>query len=119
VNTYEALIIFKPMLDLDNADNVLNAVEEIIKNVQGKVLKVDKMGRKRLAYDIRKFKDGFVTTFIVQMEPAAVERFKKACSLNEDILRLTFTRRDDYGLHPQPPAPPAGAGENAPHHRVR
>src|ERR1044072_4555895 len=47
-NTYEALIILKPILDVDNSDSVLKSVEDQIENLKGKVVKKDKLGRKRL-----------------------------------------------------------------------
>ena len=98
MNTYEALIVFKPVVDVENPDAVLKSVESLVQNLKGKILKVDKVGRKRLAYEISKFKDGFITTFIMQLEPDTIAEFKKACQINEDILRLTLIRQDAYDL---------------------
>lgn len=93
---YEALVIFKPILDVDTSDNALRAVETTVANLKGKILKKDKQGRKRLAYEIGKFKDGFVTSLIISLAPDTVEAFKRACTMNEDILRFMIMRRDDY-----------------------
>lgn len=98
MNTYEALIVFKPIIDVENTEGVLKNVENLVQTLKGKILKTDKVGRKRLAYEIAKFKDGFITTFIMQLEPSAVAEFKKACQINEDILRLTLVRQDAYDL---------------------
>ena len=98
MNTYEALIVFKPMLDVDNADGVLKNVENAIQNLKGNILKVDKIGRRRLAYEIGKFKDGYMTVFFMQLEPSAIVELKKICQLNEDILRLTLIRQEHYAL---------------------
>lgn len=96
MNTYEVLIIFKPILDIDTSDNALRSVENTVAGLKGKILKKDKQGRKRLAYEIGKFKDGFVTALVVSLEPDSVTAFKRACSINEDILRFMLLRRDDY-----------------------
>ena len=96
MNTYEVLIIFKPILDIDTSDNALRSVETTVANLKGKILKKDKQGRKRLAYEIGKFKDGFVTALVVSLEGENLEAFRRACSLNEDILRFVILRRDDY-----------------------
>jgi len=98
-NTYEALIILKPILDVDNSDNVLKSVEDTVDSLKGKVLKKDKLGRKRLAYEISKFKDGFVTVYHFSLDPASITAFKRSCQLNEDILRMVIINRSDVNLN--------------------
>jgi small subunit ribosomal protein S6 len=98
MKTYEAFIILKPILDVDNSDGVLKSIEDTIENLKGKVLKKDKMGRKRLAYEIRKFKDGFITTYLLALDPTQVDAFRRACQLNEDILRLMLINRNDVEI---------------------
>lgn len=99
MSTYEALVILKPILDLDNSDNVLKALEDTVGSLGGKILKKDKLGRKRLAYEINKFKDGFVTTYLLNLEAAQVSEFKRVCRLNEDILRLVLVNRNNLDMN--------------------
>lgn len=98
MNTYEAFVILKPILDVDNSDNVLKVIEDAVDNLNGKVLKKDKLGRKRLAYEINKFKDGFITTYLFKLEPSSVLSLKRTCQLNEDILRLTLVNRSNVDI---------------------
>ncbi len=109
MNHYEALVVFKPILDIDSADGVLKSVETAVANVNGRVLRAEKVGRKRLAYEIAKFKDGFITTFVLELPSENVADFKKACQLNEDILRLTLVRITEKMLAQPAPAPAANA----------
>lgn len=98
MNTYEAFVILKPILDVDNSDNVLKVLEDAVESMNGKVVKKDKLGRKRLAYEINKFKDGFIATYLLKMDPASVLSFKRTCQLNEDILRLTMVNRNKVDI---------------------
>jgi len=98
MNTYEAFVILKPILDVDNSDNVLKVLEEAVENLGGKIVKKDKLGRKRLAYEINKFKDGFITTYLFNLPPTAVTPFKRACQLNEDILRVALVNRNKVDI---------------------
>lgn len=98
MNTYEAFVILKPILDVDNSDNVLKVLEDAVESLNGKVVKKDKLGRKRLAYEINKFKDGFIATYLLKMDPASVLSFKRTCQLNEDILRLTMVNRNKVDI---------------------
>ena len=105
MNTYEVLFIFKPILDVDNSDNVLQTIEETISSLKGKVVRKDKLGRKRLAYEINKFKDGFITSMILQLDPSAITEFKRVCTMNEDVLRMTMLRQDKFDLNNLPEVP--------------
>ncbi|HEY9745142.1 MAG TPA: 30S ribosomal protein S6 [Oculatellaceae cyanobacterium] len=98
MQTYEAFIILKPILDVDNSDSVLKSVEELIEAQGGKVIKKDKLGRKRLAYEVQKFKDGFITTYLFTLPSEKVATFKRACSLNEDILRFVLVNRSKVDM---------------------
>jgi small subunit ribosomal protein S6 len=98
MQTYEAFIILKPILDVDNSDSVLKSVEEMIENQGGKVIKKDKIGRKRLAYEIQKFKDGFITTYLFNLPADKISAFKRTCNLNEDILRLVLVNRSGVDM---------------------
>jgi small subunit ribosomal protein S6 len=98
MQTYEAFIILKPILDVDNSDSVLKSVEEMIENQGGKIIKKDKVGRKRLAYEIQKFKDGFITTYLFTFPAEKVVDFKRTCNLNEDILRLVLVNRSSVDM---------------------
>jgi len=98
MNTYEAFVILKPILDVDNSDNVLKVIEDSIDAQGGKVIKKDKLGRKRLAYEINKFKDGFITTYLFKLPPSAIVSLKRTCQLNEDILRLVVVNRSKVDI---------------------
>lgn len=105
MNTYEAFIILKPILDVDNSDNVLKTVEDAVEKLSGKILKKEKLGRKRLAYEIKKFKDGFITTYHMAMDATAVEPLRRTMQLNEDVLRFTVVARSKAELAEAAAAP--------------
>jgi small subunit ribosomal protein S6 len=99
MNTYEAFTILKPILEVDNSDNVLRTLESLIESLGGKISKKDKLGRKRLAYEIRKFKDGFFVTYQMSLDPATIGQLYRAVQLNEDILRFTLVSRNEAELN--------------------
>lgn len=95
MNTYEALVLLKPILDVDNSDGALKGVEKTIEKLKGKVLNRDKMGRKRLAYEVQKFKDSFVTALVFQLPPDKMGELTRSLQLNEDVLRFIVIRREE------------------------
>ena len=48
------------------------------------------MGRKKLAYDLQGYRDGFFTTLIVSLPADAIVEFKRNLKLNDNILRFMF-----------------------------
>ena len=90
MKNYELLTIFKPNLDADEVDKNLAKLEETIISYTGKVLSVDKIGRKKLAYDVQKFRDGFFVTQILTIPADKVVDFKRQLKLNDSVIRFMF-----------------------------
>ena len=88
MRTYELLSIIKPNIDSEEFDKVTAKIEETIASLDGKVLSTDKMGRKKLSYDIKDFRDGYMVVHTFELEPNQVEKFNRQLRLNENILRI-------------------------------
>ena len=87
---YELLIIFKPNSDADEIGKLIGKVEEDLKALKGSLDSTDKIGRKKLAYEIQKFRDGFFTTTVLELPADKVAEFKRQLRLNDNILRTMF-----------------------------
>ena len=90
MKNYELLAIFKPSLDSEELDKLVDKITEEVKSYKGSVLSVDKMGRKKLAYDVQGYRDGFFTNIILSIPGEAVVEFKRNLKLNENVLRFMF-----------------------------
>ena len=88
MKNYELLTVFKPNLDAEEVDKNLSKLEETIKSYKGKVVSTDKIGRKKLAYDIQKFRDGFFVTQILQLPADKVSELKNQLKLNDNVIRI-------------------------------
>lgn len=90
MKNYELLTVFKPNLDAEEIDKNLSKIEETITGYKGKVVSVDKIGRKKLAYDIQKFRDGFFVSQVLTVPADKIVDFKRQLKLNDNILRIMF-----------------------------
>ena len=71
---------------------LLTQLGEQIKTLGAEVTKVDNWGKRRLAYDIRKQREGTYAVFDVSAEPFMVKEFERQVGLNENVLRYVSTR---------------------------
>ena len=88
MRTYELLSIIKPNIHSEEFDKIVAKIEENIATLGGKVVSTDKMGRKKLSYDIKDFRDGYFVVHNFELEPNQVEKFNRQLRLNENILRI-------------------------------
>ena len=87
---YELMAIFKPNLDGDEVDKLIDKIGSIIVDFGGKVESTDKVGRKKLAYEIQNFRDGYFSTTVMSLPADKVAEFKRQLRLNDNILRTMF-----------------------------
>ena len=90
MKNYELMTIFKPNLDAEEVDKLIEKIDSIIVDFGGKVESTDKVGRKKLAYEIQNFRDGFFATTILALPADKVADFKRQLRLNDNILRTMF-----------------------------
>lgn len=88
MKNYELLTIFKPNLDVEEVDKNLAKIEEVVKSYDGSVQSVDKIGRKKLAYDIQKFRDGFFVSQVISIPADKVSDLNRQLRLTDSIIRI-------------------------------
>ena len=88
---YELLATIKPNLDNDEADKIAAKIEENVSSLGGSVLETEKLGRKKLAYDVQGFRDGFKKEQKMNIPADKIVEFKRNLKLNENVIRTMFT----------------------------
>ena len=91
---YDLFTIIKPNLDNEEADKVVAKVEEIIASLGGSVIECDKMGRKKLAFEVAGFTDGFMVNQVVNVPADKIVDLKRQLKLNDSVIRVMFTIKE-------------------------
>ena len=68
---------------------------EVAKQQGAEILKVDKWGRRKLAYDIGKQRDGYYVLFHMNAEQTAVRELERKFKMNDAVIRFLTVRLDD------------------------
>lgn len=90
MKNYELLTIFKPNLDAEEVDKAIERINAIVVEFGGSIASTDKAGRKKLAYEIQNFRDGFFATTILSIPADKIAEFKRQLRLNDSLLRTMF-----------------------------
>jgi small subunit ribosomal protein S6 len=87
ISLYETVYIVRPTLDEDGLDNVIKVVEEFMTKEGCAIKMTDKKGRKRLAYEVKKMRDGYYVSTIFEAKPDAIAAIKRMMTISEEIIR--------------------------------
>ena len=89
---YEILVIVDPRPTDEEVAALLTQLGENLKSLGAEVAKIDNWGKRRLAYDIKKQREGTYAVYEVSAEPAMVKEFERQLRLNENVLRFLSTQ---------------------------
>ncbi len=87
MNAYESLIIFEPSCSDEDVEQEINKLTDLITGEDGKVIEVNRWGRKKLAYPIKKFSEGNYILSEFETNTVAIKKIDTSLKMNEDILR--------------------------------
>lgn len=89
---YEIMYIIRPNIEEAAMKEVIARFNTILTDNGATLDKVNEMGKRRLAYEIEDFGEGFYVLLNVTSEPAAIAEFNRLMKFNEDVIRLLVTK---------------------------
>lgn len=94
MNKYELIVIVKPSLEEDAIKAEFESVHELITRFGGTIEKVDNWGKRRLAYEIKKFNDGFYSFITFTSNGDAPNEIEQRMRIKENLLRYLIVRQE-------------------------
>lgn len=91
---YELMTILRPDLDEESQKQVVERLDKILTDNGAEITKVEEMGKRRLAYEIDKYRDGIYRVVYFTSEPEAVNEFDRLAKIDDDVIRF-MTIRDE------------------------
>lgn len=90
---YEILFIIKSDQEEEQIEEIIAKYTALIEREGGQITKVDKWGKRKLAYEIdKKYREGFYTLFHFEGEPGVASELDRVMRISEEILRHMITR---------------------------
>jgi len=91
---YELGFILNPEVSEEQTGAILERIEKIVKNYDGRVVKVNQWGRRRLAYPIEHHRDGNYVFIDMILTPETVLELDRTLKVSEEVMRHIVKRRD-------------------------
>src|SRR5665213_893027 len=96
ITDYEVTYIMRPTLEESEIEVRADQVAEILKANGGELVgELEKMGKRRLAYEIDDVREGYYVVMKFKSEPAAAKELDRQLRLNEDVMRALVIRLSD------------------------
>lgn len=95
MRTYEIMYIVRPNIEEDAKKAVVERFNGILASEGSEVLEVKDWGKRRLAYEINDFKEGFYNIVRIKTDNnRATDEFQRLAKINDDIIRYIVIRED-------------------------
>jgi small subunit ribosomal protein S6 len=129
--TYELMFIVRPDMAEEDLDKLISTLETAVSSSGGTMKNVEKMGKRRLAYTVRRFHDGMYILLTVEGSGGLIHELERRLRVTEPVLKFISVRIDEeqkrldkikairdarkkVSAAPAAPAPAAEGGETTP-----
>ena len=86
MNKYESIIIINPSVEEETVKNLVVKFTDMI-NKDGKVEKVDELGKKKLAYEVKKNKEGYYVVYNFVANPSLIAELERNYRITDEVIK--------------------------------
>ncbi|MFY9745137.1 MAG: 30S ribosomal protein S6 [Acidobacteriaceae bacterium] len=126
---YEVMFIVRPDVADEDLDKLIAGLEQTVSSGGGKLRSTEKLGKRKLAYTVRKFNDGNYVLLTIDADGVLIAELERRLRVSEPVIKFITVRMDEEEkrlakvrairatkkkLSAIPPAPPIAAPVEAP-----
>ena len=93
--TYELMFIVRPDMTEEDLDKLLSTLTSVIQPSGGTLVKVEKMGKRRLAYTVRRFHDGIYVLMVIEGGGPVMHELERRLRVTEPVIKFLTVRIDE------------------------
>ena len=94
MNKYESVIIINPNVEDEGIKALITKFSDLI-NKDGEVKSVEELGRKKLAYEIRKNKEGFYVVFKFEAKPTLIDELERVYRITDEVIKFIVIKEEE------------------------
>lgn len=93
--SYEVMFIVRPDLQEEELDKLIATLQGHATSAGATVQNTEKMGKRRLAYDVKKFSDGQYVLFVLEADGKAIHELERRMRVSEPVIKFITVRTDE------------------------
>jgi small subunit ribosomal protein S6 len=93
--TYELMFIVRPDMTEEDQDKLISTLETAVTSSGGQVKNMEKMGKRRLAYMVRRFHDGLFLLLTFEGSGGLVHELERRLRVTEPVIKFLSVRIDE------------------------
>lgn len=94
MNKYEVMFIAKPLEETE-VDPIVTFVSDLLTKNGCNIEKVDRWGKRHLAYPVKKQADGYYVLIDFEAEPATIKEIDRVMKIRDEILKHLIVKIDE------------------------
>ena len=91
MNKYESIVIINPNLENEAIQALVKKFSDLINN-DGTVVSVEEMGKKKLAYEIKKHTEGHYILLKFEANPNSITELERIYRITDDVIKFIVVR---------------------------
>lgn len=95
MRAYETMFIVNPELDEEQTTAVIDKFQGIVTNTGGELVKLDKWGKRKLAYEINHKRDGFYVLMNFNADTNTAGELDRVFRITDDVLKYMILREEE------------------------
>ena len=94
MNKYESVIIINPNLEAEAIKGLIEKISNLINN-NGTVASVEEIGKKKLAYEIKKNKEGYYIIIKFEAKPELITELERVYRITDEIIKFIVVKEEE------------------------
>lgn len=94
MNQYESVIIINPSVEEQGIKDLVKEFTDLI-NQNGKVANVNELGKRKLAYEIKKNKEGYYVVLEFEAKPDSIAELERNYRINDNVIKFIVVKKED------------------------
>lgn len=93
--SYEIMFVLRPDIEEAEIDKIVETFSGYVTTGGGTIKQTEKMGRRRLAYTVQRFNDGFYILLIVEAPASLIAEVERRLRVSEQVIKFITVRTDE------------------------
>ena len=94
MNKYESVVIINPNLEAESIKALIEKFSNLI-NSNGTVSSVEELGKKRLAYEIKKLNEGYYVVVKFEAKPELITELERVYRITDEVMKFIVVKEEE------------------------